>query len=382
MVERRLKLRNLNYTGKIPYNTFEKVKFVTDNFRLSAMGKKTNGMKIGILTAGGDCPGLNAAIRGVGKTAIIKYGMKLIGISDGFTGLINKEYIELTEQNLSGILTLGGTILGTSREKPFKSAGKKKNEIRKPDLIKEHYEQLGLDCLVCIGGNGTLKTAYLLSQEGLNVIGMPKTIDNDVWGTDITFGFDSAVNIATEAIDRLHSTANSHKRIMLIEVMGHNAGWIALYSGIAGGGDVILIPEIPYKEEKIAEYLLHRAEENKPYSIVVVAEGIRNPGKERSVAQYLSKKISELTGLDTRETVLGYIQRGGTPSPMDRVLATRYGTAAADMIAERDFGKMVAMKNNQIVALPLADVSGKLKLIKPDDPLVIQAQKIGTSFGV
>jgi ATP-dependent phosphofructokinase / diphosphate-dependent phosphofructokinase len=345
------------------------------------MGKKSSGMRIGILTAGGDCPGINAAIRGVGKTAIVKYGMSLIGISDGFTGMINKDYTELTEKDLSGILTLGGTILGTSREKPFKSSGKK-NEIKKPDLIREHYEQLGLDCLVCIGGNGTLKTAHLLSQEGINVVGIPKTIDNDVWGTDITFGFSSAVNIATEAIDRLHSTANSHKRIMLIELMGHNAGWIALYSGIAGGGDVILIPEIPYKEEKIAEYLLHRAEENKPYSIVVVAEGVSNPLKDRSVAHYLSNRINEMTGLETRETVLGYIQRGGTPSPMDRVLATRYGTAAADMIADRDFGKMVALKNDEIVSVPLADVSGKLKLVETDNPLVLQAKSMGTSFGI
>jgi 6-phosphofructokinase 1 len=338
-------------------------------------------MKIGILTAGGDCPGINAAIRGVGKTAIVRYGMKLVGISDGFTGMINKEYNELTEKDLSGILTLGGTILGTSREKPFKSSPKGNKELRKPALIKEHYEQMGLECLVCIGGNGTLKTASLLTQEGMNIVGIPKTIDNDVWGTDITFGFDSAVNIATEAIDRLHSTANSHKRIMLIELMGHNAGWLALYSGIAGGGDVILIPEIPYRVEKIAEYLLHRVEENKLYSIVVVAEGVENPDKEKSVAQYLSNRITEITGLETRETVLGYIQRGGTPSPMDRVLATRYGSAAADMIAERDFGKMVALKNDEIVSVPLADVAGHIKLVEPDNPLVVQAKNMGTSFG-
>jgi 6-phosphofructokinase 1 len=347
------------------------------------MGKITRGQRIGILTAGGDCPGINAAIRGVGKTAIVKYGMNLVGISDGFTGMINKEYRELTEADLSGILTLGGTILGTSREKPFKSNGKGKNEISKPVLIKEHYEQMGLDCLVCIGGNGTLKTAHLLSQEGLNVVGIPKTIDNDVWGTDLTFGFDSAVNIATEAIDRLHSTANSHKRIMIIEVMGHNAGWIALYSGIAGGGDVILIPEIQYNENVIAEYLLNRVSENKQYSIVVVAEGIKNPIKDScSAAQSLSKRINELTGLETRETVLGYIQRGGTPSPMDRVLATRYGSAAADLIAERDFGKMVALKNTEIVSVPLSEVSGKLKLVDPKDSIVIQAQKMGTNFGI
>lgn len=347
------------------------------------MGKITKGQRIGILTAGGDCPGINAAIRGIGKTAIVKYGMTLVGISDGFTGMINKEYRELTEQDLSGILTVGGTILGTSREKPFKGSGKGKNEIKKPVLIKEHYDQLGLDCLVCIGGNGTIKTAHLLSQEGLNVIGIPKTIDNDVWGTDLTFGFDSAVNIATEAIDRLHSTANSHKRIMIIEVMGHNAGWIALYSGIAGGGDVILIPEIQYSDEKVAEYLLQRVNGNKPYSIVVVAEGIKNPVKDScSAAQSLSRRINELTGLETRETVLGYVQRGGTPSPMDRVLATRYGSAAADLIAERDYGKMVALKNTEIISVPLSEVSGKLKLVETNDPLVVQAQKMGTSFGI
>ena len=346
------------------------------------MGKLTKGQRIGILTAGGDCPGINAAIRGVGKTAIVKYGMSVVGISDGFTGMINKEYRELSEQDLSGILTVGGTILGTSREKPFKNTGKGKNEIKKPVLIKEHYEQLGLDCLVCIGGNGTIKTAHLLAQEGLNVVGIPKTIDNDVWGTDQSFGFDSAVNIAVEAIDRLHSTANSHKRIMIIELMGHNAGWIALYSGIAGGGDVILIPEIEYDDVKVAEYLVQRVNDNKPYSIVVVAEGIKNTVKDScSAAQSLSKRIKELTGLETRETVLGYIQRGGTPSPMDRVLATRYGSAAADLIAERNFGKMVALKNTEIISIPLSDVSGKLKLVDPKDPLVIQAQKMGTNFG-
>jgi ATP-dependent phosphofructokinase / diphosphate-dependent phosphofructokinase len=346
------------------------------------MVKTTKGQRIGILTAGGDCPGLNAAIRGVGKTAIVKYGMKVIGISDGFTGMIHNEYSKLKEQDLSGILTMGGTILGTSREKPFKNEGKGKNEVSKPALIKKHYEQMELDCLVCIGGNGTQKTANLLSLEGMNVIGIPKTIDNDVWGTDVTFGFDSAVNIAAEAIDRLHSTANSHKRIMIIEVMGHTAGWIALYSGIAAGGDVILIPEIEYKEEKIAEYLIHRAKENKPYSIVVVAEGIKNPMKDRSVAHYLSMRINVMTGLETRETVLGYLQRGGTPSPMDRVLATRYGTAAADMIARREYGNMVALRNNEIIPVPLADVNNKLKLVEPDDPLVLQAMNMGTSFGV
>ncbi|MGQ9621645.1 MAG: 6-phosphofructokinase [Bacteroidales bacterium] len=337
--------------------------------------------RIGILTAGGDCPGINAAIRGVGKTAIVKYGMDVIGICDGFLGLINKEYLTLSESSLSGILTLGGTILGTSREKPFKNS-KSKKEISKPALMVEHYEQLGLDCLVCIGGNGTLKTAYLLAQEGLNVIGIPKTIDNDVWGTDITFGFDSAVNIATEAIDRLHSTANSHKRIMVIELMGHNAGWLTLYSGVAAGGDVILIPEIPYNENIVKEYLLRRSRENKPYSIVVVAEGIKIPSKGKSAGNYMAKRIYELTGLETRVTVLGYIQRGGTPSPMDRILASKLGATAANMIADKDFGKMVAQRNGSITSIPLSEVAGKTRLVERNNTLLVRAKEMGTCFGV
>lgn len=346
------------------------------------MSKNKGPKTIGILTAGGDCPGINAAIRGVGKTAIVKYGMKVIGISDGFSGLISKDTFELTESHLSGILTLGGTILGTSREKPFKSDGKKKNENAKPMLIKEHYEQLGLDCLVCIGGNGTMKTAYMLSEEGLNVVGIPKTIDNDVWGTDMTFGFDSAVNIATEAIDRLHSTANSHKRIMVIEIMGHNAGWLALYSGMAGGGDVILIPEIPHDENVIMNYLRKRADNNKPYSIVVTAEGINIPEGETSAGRYLARKIEEVTGLETRETVLGYIQRGGSPSPMDRVLASRFGAEAANLIADNDFGKMASLRHGQITSVKLSEVAGKTKLVETDDPMVKQAREMGTCFGV
>ena len=347
------------------------------------MAKNKRPQRIGILTAGGDCPGINAAIRGVGKTAIVKFGMEVIGISDGFTGMINKEYHDLTEHDLSGILTLGGTILGTSREKPFQKTGKGKKELSKPVLIREHYEQMGLDCLVCIGGNGTQKTAYLLAQEGLNVVGIPKTIDNDVWGTDVTFGFDSAVNISAEAIDRLHSTANSHKRIMVIEVMGHNAGWLALYSGVAGGGDVILIPEIPYNETSIKNYLLARFEENKPYSIVVVAEGIRIPPgeKEKSSGHYIARRINELTGLEARETVLGYIQRGGSPSPMDRILASRFGSTAANMIADRDYGKMVAHRNCGISSIPLAEVAGKTRLVETDNPILKQAMDMGTSFG-
>ncbi|MFC1733673.1 6-phosphofructokinase [candidate division KSB1 bacterium] len=336
-------------------------------------------MRIGILTAGGDCPGLNAAIRGVGKTAIVEYGMKVIGISSGFLGLINQEYTELNESQLSGILTLGGTILGTSREKPFKKENGFQS-INKPKLIKKHYKEMGLDALVCIGGNGTQRTAYLLAQEGLNIVGIPKTIDNDVWGTDLTFGFDSALYIATDAIDRLHSTANSHKRIMVIEVMGHNAGWLALYSGIAGGGDVILIPEIKYDEKIIAEYLLQRAVRKKPYSIVVVAEGIKTP-KKKSAAYHISECIKEYAELEARETVLGYIQRGGSPTPYDRILATRYGARAVELITKEKFGFMVTLDGNEISSIPLKDVANKLRLVPENHSLVTEARKMGVCFG-
>jgi 6-phosphofructokinase 1 len=334
--------------------------------------------RIGILTAGGDCPGLNAAIRGVGKTAIVEYGMEVIGFSSGYTGLIHKQYVELKEKDLSGILTLGGTIIGTSREKPFKIVTEEDND--KPALIKQNYQDLGLDGLVCIGGNGTMKTAHLLSKIGLNVIGIPKTIDNDVWGTDLTFGFDSAVNIATEAVDRLHSTANSHGRVMIVEVMGHNAGWIALYAGMAGGGDIILIPEIEHSMRAVCNKIQERYDNHKPYSIVVVAEGIDHP-KTMSAARYLSESIQSRVDVEARETVLGYTQRGGSPSPMDRILATRYGAYATQCIAEGNFGTMVALINNELTTVPLAEVGGKMRLVSPDNPLVIKCRNMGVSFG-
>ena len=336
-------------------------------------------MRIGIVTAGGDCPGINAAIRGVGKTAILEYGMEVIGISSGFLGLINEEYVNLDENTLSGILTLGGTILGTSRENPFKKSSAF-NAIDKPKLIRKHYNELGLDALVCIGGNGTQRTAANLAEAGLNVIGIPKTIDNDVWGTDVTFGFDSALWIASEAIDRLHSTANSHKRIMVIEVMGHHAGWLALYSGMASGGDVILIPEIKFDIAQVAKCLKKRAINKKPYSIVVVAEGIPVP-KGMSAAGYVASQIEELTGLETRETILGYIQRGGTPSPMDRVLATRYGAYAVELIARKKFGQMVSLKGDTVTSVPLSEVGGKLRLVPGDHPLIEKARRMGVCFG-
>ena len=336
--------------------------------------------RIGILTAGGDCPGLNAAIRGVGKTAIVEYGMQVFGFTAGFSGLINNEYQELKESQLSGILTLGGTILATSREKPYKIVKEDGTENDKPEKIIKNYYNLGLDCVVCIGGNGTMKTANLLSKEGLNIIGIPKTIDNDVWGTDVSFGFDSAVQIATDAIDRLHTTANSHQRVMIIEVMGHNAGWIALYSGLAGGGDVILLPEINFNIESVVKSIEKRYTDKKPYSIVVVAEGITKPLNE-SAASYISKAIQAHTGIETRETVLGYIQRGGSPSAMDRILATHYGAFAAQCIAEGNFGTMVAMKQNELKTVPLDEVGGKMRLIEPDFALIQKARKMGVSFG-
>ncbi len=338
--------------------------------------KKTK--RIGILTAGGDCPGLNAAIRGVGKTAIVQYGMEVIGFNAGFTGLIEKDYIHLKGKNLSGILTLGGTVLGTSREKPYKF--EKEGDNDKPKLIKENYKELDLDCVVCIGGNGTMKTANRLSEEGLNIIGIPKTIDNDVWGTDVTFGFDSALHIATEAIDRLHTTANSHQRVMIIEVMGHTAGWIALYAGMAGGGDIILLPELEYNIRSVCKKIEQRYEERKPYSIVVVAEGINHP-EGKSAASFLAEAIQLYTGIETRETVLGYIQRGGSPTPMDRILATRYGAFAAECIAQECYGTMVALRNNQLTTVSLHEVGGKLSLVTPDHPLIAKARKMGVSFG-
>jgi 6-phosphofructokinase len=344
------------------------------------MNNSSKGMRVGILSAGGDCPGINAAIRGVGKTAIVEYGMDVYGISSGFTGMINKEYTQLYEQDLSGILTLGGTILGTSREKPFKKEGNGTQQIDKPKLIKKHYEEMELDCLVCIGGNGTQKTAALLAEDGLNIIGLPKTIDNDVWGTDNTFGFDSALLIATDAIDRLHSTANSHKRIMVIEIMGHHAGWLALYSGVAGGGDVILLPEIEYDLDIMYEYLIDRAAKKKPYSIVVVAEGIDKP-KNTSAAQYISKKIRKHTEQEARETILGYIQRGGSPSPNDRILATLFGAYAVQLINERKFGQMVNVKGNDIGSIPLSEAAGKLRTVPVDHALIKKARNMDICFG-
>ncbi len=369
--------------------------------------------QIGILTAGGDAPGLNAAIRGIGKTAISHYDMQILGFQKGFRGVAQNQSLVLNGENLSGILTLGGTILGTSRDKPHKMAiGGKSMDMT--DAIVETYEQLHLDCLLCLGGGGTQKNALHLKNAGLNVISLPKTIDNDVTGTEMTFGFDTALGIATEAIDRLHSTAHSHHRIIVAELMGHNAGWLTLGAGIAGGADVILIPEIPYTAESVAEAIKKRVQSGKRFSIVAVAEGaltqqqamtveilsneieaatdkVQRKKLKSQLRQHeqvhinntlnLSRQLEKLTGLESRTSILGHLQRGGTPSAGDRILATHLGAAAADFINQDQYGIMVAYKNQRAVGVPLEEVAGIKKRVPPDHPWVETARKVGTSLG-
>lgn len=337
-------------------------------------------MKIGILTSGGDCPGINATIRGVCKTAIRHYGMEVFGIHNGFRGLLDDDVTPLKEDSLTGLLNRGGTVLGTSREKPFKRRGNAALSEDKPAMLLQTIRDRQLDCIVCIGGNGTQKTAAKLAEAGVNVVSVPKTIDNDVWGTDISFGFDSAVSIATEAIDRLHSTASSHQRVMVIEVMGHKAGWIALYSGMAGGGDIILLPEIPFDIHRIGDAIINRLKNGKPYSIVVVAEGIATRDGKKA-AQFIAEEIEYETGFETRETVLGYIQRGGSPTAFDRNLATRMGGHATELIAGGQFGRMVALQGDVIGSIPLSETAGKLKLVTEENDLVVQGRRMGICFG-
>src|SRR5580692_7035781 len=354
--------------------------------------------RIGILTAGGDSPGLNAAIRGVGKTALGYYGMEIIGFRDGFRGIVEDRRLKLDKSTLAGILTVGGTILGTSRDKPHRML----IDGRTRDMtatIKENYKKLGLDALVCLGGGGTQKSALHLSDAGLNIVTLPKTIDNDVALTDSTFGFATALDIATEAIDRLHSTAHSHHRIIVAEIMGHRAGWLTLGAGLAGGADVILIPEIPYSVEKIAEAIGRRSKHGSNFSIVAVAEGAmsQNDARVFGIAEKalkraktlnekleakreitafevrhqgntlrLAHQLEELTHLESRVTILGYVQRGGAPCAEDRILATRLGSACADLINAGKFGVMVASRGDGTEAVPLDQVAGKLKLVPPD----------------
>ena len=364
---------------------------------------------IGILTAGGDSPGLNAAIRGVGKAALGFHRMQVIGFRDGFRGFMENRTMEFDDNTLSGILTVGGTILGTSRDKPHRMpVGGKLLDMT--DVMADNYHKHHLDVLVCLGGAGTQKNAYRLAQKGLNIITLPKTIDNDVVLTDVTVGFDTALSIATEAIDRLHSTAHSHHRIVVVELMGNKVGWLALAAGIAGGTDVILIPEIPYDVESIADAIRRRSHSGKRFSIVAVAEGAiskqhaealqaaeQKVAKARSEAadaklkelgaqhagntMRLAKQLEGLTGLESRVTILGYVQRGGTPSAADRLLATRLGTACADLIDKGQYGVMVAARKEETKPVPLEDVAGNLKAVPLDHPWVVTARRVGTCMG-
>ena len=353
--------------------------------------------RIGILTSGGDCPGLNAAIRGVARAAYEMFDAEIIGIHDGYRGLIDGDYSEMKRGQFSGILTLGGTILGTSRT-PFRDMRKIGDDnVDKVAAMKKTYKDLKLDCLVTLGGNGTHKTANLLSQEGLNVIGLPKTIDNDLYGTDFTFGFHTANDIATEVIDRIHTTAASHGRCMVVEIMGNKAGWLTLYSGVAGGADVILIPEIPFRTEKIIEKIWERENRGRHFSIIVVAEGAKEEGGEMvvqkyvkeshdpirlgGIADYVAHRIEALSNIETRVTVLGHLQRGGAPVPYDRILSTRYGAAAVQALMRGEFGKMVSLNGDSIVTVSIQDAIEDLKKIDPNGEIVRAAKAVGISFG-
>lgn len=353
--------------------------------------------RIGLLTSGGDCPGLNAAIRGVARAAYEMFDAEIVGIVDGYSGLIKGEYREMTKKEFSGILTLGGTILGTSRT-PYRTMRViGEDKVDKVAAMKENYQKMKLDCLVTLGGNGTHKTANLLAEEGLNVIGLPKTIDNDIWGTDVTFGFHTAADIATEVIDRIHTTANSHGRVMVVEIMGNKAGWLTLYAGVAGGADVVLLPEIPYEVKNVVEAVENRVKNKKSFSIVAIAEGamtVAEAGmkkKERqalyaatpykSAAHRLAEQIQEATGLETRAVIPGHIQRGGSPSAYDRVLSTRFGVHAAGLIHDGVYGVSVALSGDQVVHNPLGEVAGITKFVPPDHQMVKTARDIGIQFG-
>ena len=354
--------------------------------------------RIGMLTSGGDCQALNAAMRGVVKGLAHNVDeLEVYGFENGYKGLIYGNYRLLTSADFSGILTKGGTILGSSRQ-PFKlMRTPDENGLDKVEAMKQTYHKLNLDCLVILGGNGTQKTANLLREEGLNVIHLPKTIDNDIYGTDVTFGFQSAINIATDAIDCIHTTAASHNRVFIVEVMGHKVGWLTLHAGIASGADIILIPEIPYDIDKVVSAINKRTKAGKRFSILAVAEGAISKEDAKlskkeykaklaespypSVSYEIGKRIEEKTGQEIRVTIPGHTQRGGSPCPYDRVLSSRFGAAAAQMILDKDYGNMVGMKNGEVVRIPLADVAGKLKMVDPKCSIIKEAKALGISFG-
>ena len=357
--------------------------------------------RIGVMTGGGDCPGLNAVLRAVVKTAMVKYGYEVIGFRDGYRGLVLNDYVHFKSGDVSGILDKGGTILGSSnRDNPFKfrvENNGKVNYVDMSDKVMENVHAHGIDCMVLIGGDGTLTSARDFSRKGMNVIGVPKTIDNDLSATDTTFGFMTAVDTATEAIDKLHSTAESHHRVMILEVMGRYAGWIALTSGIAGGADVILIPEIDFDINKVTDTILQRKIEGKHFSIVVVAEGAKekegqmvvskidesspDPVRLGGIGNNVADQIEKLTGIETRVTVLGHLQRGGRPNPLYRLLSTRYGVKAVELAEEGKYGCMVALSGDEITAVSLEEAVGSLKLVDPNGELVRIAKSVGVGFG-
>ena len=355
-------------------------------------------IRIGLLTSGGDCQALNAAMRGVAKGLLnSNQDVELYGFLDGYKGLIYGKYKMLQFSDFSGILTKGGTILGSSRC-PFKNMrDPDENGLDKVAAMKQNYYKLNLDCLVILGGNGTHKTANLLREEGLNVVTLPKTIDNDLWGTDMTFGFHSAVEVATDTIDRIHTTATSHNRVFIVEIMGHKVGWVTLYAGIAGGADIILLPEIPYDMDVIAEAIDKRAKAGKKFTIIAVAEGAiskedaklskkelkdkQAKKKYPSVAYEMAEKVQKRTQQEVRIAIPGHTQRGGSPCPFDRVLSTRLGAEAARAILDENYGCMMSVKNDKIVRVPLSEVAGKLKYVDPKSEVVRQAKITGISFG-
>ena len=351
--------------------------------------------RIGMLTSGGDCQSLNATMRGVAKSLYKMFDdIEIVG----YKGLMYADYRIMKQSDFSGILTRGGTILGTSRQ-PFKlMRTPDENGLDKVEAMKHTYYKLKLECLVILGGNGSQKTANLLREEGLNIVSLPKTIDNDLWGSDLTFGFHSAVDVATNAIDCIHTTAASHGRVFIVEIMGHKVGWLALYAGIAGGADIILLPEIPYDIDVVVNAIRSRTKNGKNFTILAVAEGAiskenaaltKKELKEKkkngpvypSVAYELGAQISERTGQEIRVTVPGHMQRGGEPCPYDRVIATRLGAEAAEMIRRKEYGYMVALNNNKIEKIPLADIAGKLKMVDPKSDIIREAKDVGISFG-
>ena len=356
---------------------------------------------IGVMTGGGDCPGLNAVIRAVVKTAIRKYNYEVIGFRDGYRGLVKNDYYEIKESNVSGILDRGGTILGSSnRDNPFKFLIEKDGKVEERDMSERVIENISIhdiDAMVFIGGDGTLTSARDFYNLGVKAVAVPKTIDNDLSYTEQTFGFATAVDTATDAIDKLHSTAESHHRVMILEVMGRNAGWIALHAGMAGGADIILLPEIPYSLDSVIKSLKRRKDQGKNFSIIVAAEGAKPLGGDIVVSKVVDNSpdpirlggignkvaldIEAATGIETRVTVLGHLQRGGRPNAADRVLSTRYGVAAVDLINEGKFGQMVCLKGSQISSVPIADAVGTIKHVDPNGELVTIAKSIGLTFG-